>query len=115
MVTTVPALVRLGCPRAAECRGGAEREPDRAKHQELFNVEQHRLNKDRPGSIIRWLRAFEQLLMFSVSGLWSALAFSWNFSWISPIPIHCRKLCSRGFSPRSLSEHYVHKPARNAG
>jgi hypothetical protein len=57
-----PALVRRGMPSRSEGWGGAEREPDRAKHQKLFEDEQYRLIliTSASRSSIRWLRVFEQ-------------------------------------------------------
>jgi hypothetical protein len=56
-------------PSRCEGWGGAEREPDRAKHQKLFKDEQYRLMRSASRASIRWLRDFEQFLMFRPSGL----------------------------------------------
>src|SRR5215468_7823434 len=42
-------------PSRSEGWGGAEREPDGAKHQELFKDEQYRLIKNSSRPSIRWL------------------------------------------------------------
>ena len=40
-------------PSRSEGWGGAKREPDRAKHKQLFKDEQYRLNKERFAGIYK--------------------------------------------------------------
>jgi hypothetical protein len=56
----IPRLSKAGMPSRSEGWGGAEREPDRAKHQRLFKDEQYRLIRIASRAFIRWLRIFEQ-------------------------------------------------------
>ena len=55
-----PRRSNSGMPSRSEGWGGAEREPDRAKQQELFKDEQYQLIRSASRAFIRWLRIFEQ-------------------------------------------------------
>src|SRR5215470_795694 len=60
VLTAIPRLSKAGMLSRSEGWGGAEREPDRAKHQTLFKDEQYRLIRSASRIFIKWLRAFEQ-------------------------------------------------------
>ena len=49
----IPRLSKAGMPSRSEGWGGAKREPDRAKHKQLFKDEQYRLNKERFANIYK--------------------------------------------------------------
>jgi hypothetical protein len=60
---------KAGMPSRSEGWGGAEREPDRAKHQKLFKGEQYRLIRSVSRAFIRSLRSFEEFWEFRPVGL----------------------------------------------